>query len=140
MNGRDSPIAVCSRGILDLILIASVLLTLPLLLFPRYYGVVLLAALGLVPALIDRRRRVALTQTTLIYRPALGKPIRIPLNEITALVRCRTSVAGIPPLNVPAIRVFLPDGTDRVIAMDFPQASELQRHLVDVTGLSIQED
>jgi hypothetical protein len=82
-------------------------------------------------ALIERRRALILTDSSITYRPAFGRGKSIEFGQIVSVEKCQ---ARVPFLSRPGLfrglRLHLKNDEDIVLPLDFPESQDISQRLL----------
>jgi hypothetical protein len=97
-----------------------------------WYVLIPLYVIGM--GLVDRRRAIILTDTSLIYRQTFEQLIRVDFDQIISVEKCTTGVADFACLRarlMKGLRLHLKDGEAVAIPLDFQNSEDLLKRFLN---------
>jgi hypothetical protein len=99
-----------------------------------------LTAFWLPRALAEGRRAIVFTNTELVYRPPVGRPIRALIAGIQGIKRSKVArLVGPRPSFTTGVLLTMANGETIAMPLDFKERGEILQRLSAVTGKSISE-
>lgn len=118
-----------------------ILFTLVLALAALAFGypawLLILIALLTPRAVIERRRAVIVTETKLIYRPALGQPISVLLSDIVEVKESVIMVSYLlRPVLTAGVAITLKNAETKIIPLDFEERTQILGWLRSIVSIT----
>jgi hypothetical protein len=84
-------------------------------------------------ALVESRRAIILTDSSLFYRPAIGRPVQVEFAQIVSVEKCTVpvpSLAILRPRLSKGLRFKLTNGEQIAIPIDLPNSRDISHRFL----------